>query len=270
MAESVGRKEVAANVAQVQSARRVVQDLFKASNASGNRAAPAAASSSGRLADAPVSEGDRTRPQAVEAAGLVSTAPHAPEPRSLSPASSSLESRLEAKSAKLAALPVVAKKDVAAGDRSGWVPANGDGRWHLFGWLQPGGRGEIRGVEVDVAALVGRLGGALPAAPGGGEGDALRDGQGRVLHQAGAVPIRRGGSRAGVVGEWAAAEVGSVGLLAADGPGIRRHGILGYRRAARGDFGRGDSGRRIAAAEAGPTERGGGSAKNLVRRQRFP
>ena len=36
---------------------------------------------------------------------------------------------------------------------------------------------------------MGRLGGALPAAPGGGEGYALRDGQGRVLHQAGAVPI---------------------------------------------------------------------------------
>ena len=189
LAEAVGRKEVAANVAQVQSARRDVQELFKASNASGNRAAPAAASSSGRLADAPVSEGDRTRPQAVEAAGLGSTAPHAPEPRSGSSASSSLEYRLEAKSEKLAALPAVAKKDVAAGDRSGWVPANVEGRWHLFGWLQPGGRGEIRGVEVDVAALVGRLGGALPAAPGGGEGYALRDGQGRVLHQAGAVPI---------------------------------------------------------------------------------
>ncbi len=186
-AEATGRKEVAANVAQVQSARRDVQELFKASNVYANTDAPGPGSRASTLADAPSAESNRARQQAVEADGLVSPSPRAPESRGLSLASSSLASQGEANSAQPAPSSVMAKKDAAAGDRSGWVPANVDGRLHLFGWLQPGGRGEIRGVEVDVAALIGRLGGALPAAPQGGEGYALRDGQGRVLHQAGAV-----------------------------------------------------------------------------------
>lgn len=187
LAETVGRKEVAANVAQVQSARRDVQDLFKASNSYANNGAPAAGSPATPLGDAPAGENYRARQQAVEADGRVLSAPRAAESRSLSSASAAMAARPEAKSAKLASPSVLAKKDTVAADRSGWVPANVDGRLHIFGWLQPGGRGEIRGVEVDVAALISRLGGALPAAPHGGEGYALRDGQGRVAHQAGAV-----------------------------------------------------------------------------------
>jgi signal transduction histidine kinase len=67
------------------------------------------------------------------------------------------------------------------------MPTLVDGRLHVLGWVQPSGSAEVRGVEVELAALISRLGGALPAEPVSGEGYALRDEQGRVLHQAGAV-----------------------------------------------------------------------------------
>ncbi len=73
-------------------------------------------------------------------------------------------------------------------DRRGWLPWTGDGRLHLLGWLQPGGAGEIRGVELELTALVSRMGGTLPAAVAAGEGYVLRDDKGRTLHQAGSVP----------------------------------------------------------------------------------
>lgn len=73
-------------------------------------------------------------------------------------------------------------------DRRGWLPWTGDGRLHLLGWLQPGGAGEVRGVELELTALVSRMGGTLPAAVAAGEGYALRDDKGRALHQAGWIP----------------------------------------------------------------------------------
>jgi len=110
---------------------------------------------------------------------------------------------------KLAYAPSVSRKDEAASerevdklaarskdtkavailpDRRGWLPWLADGRLHLLGWVQPGGAGEVRGVEVEMTALVSRLGGALPAELAVDEGYALRDDKGRVLHQAGRVP----------------------------------------------------------------------------------
>src|SRR5690606_8528144 len=80
------------------------------------------------------------------------------------------------------------RKKEAPPDRRGWLPLKVDGRLHVLGWVQPGGTGEVLGVELEIAALISRLGGALPAEPVSGEGYALRDDQGRVLHQAGAVP----------------------------------------------------------------------------------
>jgi two-component system, OmpR family, phosphate regulon sensor histidine kinase PhoR len=46
----------------------------------------------------------------------------------------------------------------------------------------------VRGVELELTALVSRLGGTLPAAVAAGEGYVLRDDKGRGLHQAGLVP----------------------------------------------------------------------------------
>ena len=187
--EPAARKEVAANVAQVQSARRDVQDLFKnqSSYAAGSSAAPAVSAPPKTLADAAASGDGRMRANAAEVDRLsAATAPAAESRGSLS-SSAPTFSRQAAKVGKAIVPAAVLTAKDAVPDRSGWVPANVDGRFHLFGWLQPRGTGEVRGVEVEVAALISRLGGALPAELGGGEGYALHDDQGRVLHQAGAV-----------------------------------------------------------------------------------
>ncbi len=171
--ESVVRKEVAANVAQVQSARRDVQELFKSQNSYvANNSPPAAAPAPARAGvAADALTGNAAPARGRRAASLASSAP---VPRQ--------EGSLKAREAAVSA----AAKDVAA-DRRGWVPMTVDGRLHLLGWQQPGGAGEVRGVELDLAALVSRLGGALPIEQGRGEGYALLDDQGRVLHQAGAL-----------------------------------------------------------------------------------
>ncbi|MBI5382681.1 MAG: HAMP domain-containing histidine kinase [Opitutae bacterium] len=75
-----------------------------------------------------------------------------------------------------------------APDRRGWAPWRHEGRLHLLGWVQPGGAGEVRGVELELAALVSRLGSVLPAEVAVREGYALRDDKARVLHQSGLLP----------------------------------------------------------------------------------
>ena len=195
--EAAARKAVAANVAQVQSARRDVQELFKSQNLyASNDVTPAAPSvQAAPLADASSGASASSGVRHLEADR------QGREPRRPGPASPASRVRSEAQSAaaeqssfaraesKAPAAPVqgIRAKD-AAPDRRGWVPVTVDGRLHLLGWVQPGGAGDVRGVEGELAALVSRLGGALPAEPGSGEGYALRDDQGRVLHQAGLVP----------------------------------------------------------------------------------
>lgn len=196
-AEPVARKEVAANVSQVQSARRDVQELFKAQNRVAESdlaaAAPATAGSaaaSGALTRSRPSAASRTlnRPLKAEAENLASADLRVAD-------TFSSEKKVAAVAAPVAPPEATrVAKDAAAPDRRGWQPALVDGRLHLVGWLQPGGAGEVRGVEVELAALISRLAGTLPAEVGEGEGYALRDEQGRVLHQAGAVG--RGGAGA--------------------------------------------------------------------------
>jgi signal transduction histidine kinase len=76
----------------------------------------------------------------------------------------------------------------AGPERRGWTPWTSDGRLHLLGWIERPASGEVRGVEMEVAALIARLGGALPAETQNGEGYALRDEKGRIMHQVGWVP----------------------------------------------------------------------------------
>ena len=95
--------------------------------------------------------------------------------------------RAEAAKEKDQALGAV-DRPVVREDRRGWIAWVVDGRLHLLGWLQPGGEGEVRGVELDMTALVSRLAGTLPAAVAAGEGYVLRDDKGRTLHQAGLAP----------------------------------------------------------------------------------
>lgn len=81
-----------------------------------------------------------------------------------------------------------AKTESGATARRGWSSPVLEGRRHLLGWLQEIPAGEVRGVEVEMAALVARLGGALPAESGSDEGYALRDERGRIMHQSGRIP----------------------------------------------------------------------------------
>jgi signal transduction histidine kinase len=149
------RKKAESNVSNVQSARREVQELAKSR--------PSSASSTSSPATRSLSRA-RTQMDAAEAdAPAGAAAQIAAAPQGLS---------------ALADAPSPAA-------RRGWLPWVSEGRLHLLGWVWPQSASEVRGVEVELAALVSRLGGAMPAEVSPGEGYALRDDKGRVQHQAG-------------------------------------------------------------------------------------
>ncbi|WP_414662389.1 sensor histidine kinase [Horticoccus sp. 23ND18S-11] len=192
--ESAARKDVSMNVAQVQSARRNVQDLLKTQNqyASGATAtAPAApavadaASSRSRGRSAPLAEADRA--ERSVASSKISLGANAAAGVAADKKAAPVGDTFATSPVAAAPAPAQRSRDLAS-DRRGWVPTRVDGRFQLLGWVQPGGAGLVRGVELELAALVSRLGSALPVDLGSGEGYALRDEQGRILHQAGAVP----------------------------------------------------------------------------------
>lgn len=80
----------------------------------------------------------------------------------------------------------VLKRDLP--ERRGWALRKSGGRMHVVGWLQPNEGASVRGVELEMTALIARLGGALPADVEAGEGFALRDEKQRILHQVGLIP----------------------------------------------------------------------------------
>ncbi len=157
VAEPAVREKISANVQQVQSARRDLQDLAQNRSAANNIFR---------------SESAGAAPSAGIGASAASKSAFAEQPALRAPAPAA----------------ALASKDAAAPDRRGWVTATVDGRLRLLGWLQPGGAGEVRGVELELAALIARLAGALPADIERGDGYALRDELGRTLHQAGTIP----------------------------------------------------------------------------------
>jgi two-component system, OmpR family, phosphate regulon sensor histidine kinase PhoR len=147
--EPLARQQVAANVSKVQNARRDVQALSKGNYSS----APSSFSSTPRAERSAPSKAK----QEVSDSSYLAQAP-----------------------AAVAAAPLLA--------RHGWLPVKVEGRLHLLGWVQLPGSGEVRGVEIEMAALISRFGDTLPAEIASDEGYALRDDQERVLHQAGAIP----------------------------------------------------------------------------------
>lgn len=175
--EATARKEVTRNVAQIQAARRDVQELANSSQL-------ADAPSLMKRAAAAKGEADRQEAGTTERERANGVSRY-----------SSDDSKVR-KSRSLAAPASAQAKDEAV-ERRGWRVPSVEGRLHLLGWVQPAPGGEVRGVEVELTALVSRLAGALPAETGSGEGYALRDDQGRILHQMGAVP-RTGGPAARV------------------------------------------------------------------------
>lgn len=155
---SAVRKLAEQNVSQAQSARRDLQQLASSREYALSDNALKAKLAAPRAAPAPAESKAEVAPGAGAAAGAV------------------LAKRM---------------KD-AAPEVRGWRPQTIDGRLHVIGWVQPGGGGEVRGVELQMGAFVSRLGGALPAEVIAGEGFVLRDGQGRILHQRGTVPAVAG------------------------------------------------------------------------------
>ncbi len=92
--------------------------------------------------------------------------------------------------AKAAAVAAVAAKKEATGTDAGargWQAVNLDGRLHLLGWMRPGNGSDVRGLELNPDTFIQQLKGALPAEVNPGEGFALRDAQGRIHHQVGAL-----------------------------------------------------------------------------------
>jgi len=152
----------------VQRARRDVQELSKLNEGSlardkATRAAPAQAKS-----------GEGRRQAKGEAKALAS---------SPAPALEHFEVTMEETEA---ALQVQAS--VVSQARSGWLPLTVNNRLTLLGWYQPERGGELRGLELEMTALVSRLGAALPPDLGEREGLCLRDERGRLFHQAGYLP----------------------------------------------------------------------------------
>ncbi|MDI1250819.1 MAG: HAMP domain-containing sensor histidine kinase [Lacunisphaera sp.] len=166
--DSSSRQQVASNVSKVQSARRDVQALAK------NIYPEAARTESSAPALVRGYTGVTSEQRSPSLAAAASPGrPEADIKDFRPPARTNLDSGLDTGRAR---------------EQRGWFPVKVDGRLHLLGWVQPAGADGVRGVELEMAALISRLGGALPAEISGEEGYALRDDQGRVLHQAGAVP----------------------------------------------------------------------------------
>ncbi|MEO6005969.1 MAG: HAMP domain-containing sensor histidine kinase [Opitutus sp.] len=181
--ESKERNEVASNVAQLQSARRDVQELAKARNYSPARPSIAANSETVK-AEADVALTDQSVSSAP--AGLASTSEPSSRIAQKSTVGALNKASRRANEAELVQQRQVAAKDGFA-ERRGWIALRPDRRLHLLGWVQPRADENIRGVELELAAVISRLAGTLPADVPTDEGYALRDDQGRVVHQVGAL-----------------------------------------------------------------------------------
>jgi two-component system phosphate regulon sensor histidine kinase PhoR len=152
---SGSRKRIESNVNNVQNARREVQALAKDRSAySSNSPAPSAA------AESSFSKKRQTAPSSDVAGVFLQDAATEKEARS----------------------------QLVTPERRGWLPLTAEGRLHLLGWVKPVGATDVRGVDVELTALISRLGGSMPTEVDLGEGYALRDDKGRVQHQTGAVP----------------------------------------------------------------------------------
>lgn len=74
-------------------------------------------------------------------------------------------------------------------EASGWVPWFSENRLHLLGWVRDETSELVYGVELEFMILLSRLLPLFPDAPPAGVIYALLDGNGDVVHQAGALPI---------------------------------------------------------------------------------
>ncbi len=151
--ESEASRVAAQNVQQTQSARRDLRQLAlvreEALAATGSRSAGPVAS----YVDAAREERVKATADATEVAG---------------------------------ARPAPSATPALAPDNRGWWAQERDGRWHVLGWVRTA-EGDVRGFELALAVFLARVEGALPAELAAGQGIALRDRQGKIVHQRGEV-----------------------------------------------------------------------------------
>ena len=156
------RRAIESNVAQVQSARRDVQELLKSRSYDAASAPPVAApSTDAELSEAGARDARRAELERSQRARVAS-------------AGAAEKKRLETQARET--------------PRRGWLAETMNGRLHVLGWVRASDGAALRGVEIDMAALVSRIGSALPAETAAGEGFALRDENHRTSHQVGRVP----------------------------------------------------------------------------------
>lgn len=182
-AENEARREISQNVANSQSFRRDVQELLKTpaySNQLQTVEAPAS------LADVAGRSRDPTAAKAEADQSAVASS--ARRSASASPVGAGRPAAAPPARTNLVAEEKLVRSKLSAMERRGWTSATINGRLHVAGWGQMSDGGEVRGVELELAALISRLGLALPQDPARGEGYALQDDQGRVVHQAGTIP----------------------------------------------------------------------------------
>jgi len=153
--EALSRQQVAYNTAKIQSARREAQAL-----------------ASNKLAEADL------RYDSTSASGQAAPAASGADLGAVAEKSRAQNSK-EFDNWK--------KEAPVTPEQRGWLPVKVDGRLHLLGWVRPAAADDVRGIELEMAGLISRLGGTLPAEVTGEEGYALQDELGRVLHQTGKI-----------------------------------------------------------------------------------
>jgi signal transduction histidine kinase len=170
--ESPVRQDLSKNVERTQSARREVQELFKTQNIMNSAPVALAEVTGGKVALADTASYDTRgteQRRAPEARASASSAGAGGNARADSPA--------PAAAVKAAPAPAVAnavQPKEAAPDRRGWLPTIVEQRLLLLAWVQRGGAGEVRGVEINSDALLQRLMETLPTMMTPEEGYGLR------------------------------------------------------------------------------------------------
>ena len=80
----------------------------------------------------------------------------------------------------------------AAEPETGWLAWHWEDELHLLGWLRDGDGRQVRGVEIEMSALLSRITAGFAEKPAGGFVHAILDGDGNVFSQRGGTEITKG------------------------------------------------------------------------------
>jgi signal transduction histidine kinase len=192
MAKQVdSRGDVSSNVQQYQRARQEIQEVAKLKNYS-DVATQSASSIRGRNSGFAGEISSAPAPAAAPVPAASAAVAMAAAPASIAQLDSvSQATSIEDESVALGArLKQTNPRQIFPSDitRSGWSPWRDEIGLHLFGWRELPDR-TVVGLELRLDAIKARLGEVFPAAPGAGEGYALRDTAGRAWHAVGGLKL---------------------------------------------------------------------------------